>query len=268
MELSADVKKKREDLLAEARFALEQNPGDELAIIWLGRRLAYLGDYRGAIDVYTRGLELHPESYRLRRHRGHRYITLRRFDDAIADLSTAARLADGVPDQIEADGLPNAQNLPRSTTHSNIYYHLGLAHYLRGDFEASRAAYERCLEFSQNDDMRCASQYWLYLNNARLGRPLEASAMLEHVSADMDVIENFDYQHLLLLFKGELTLNELLAASGGSDAIGGATLAYGVAAWYLLEGDVELARMAFQRAVEGAAWPAFGFIAAEAELSR
>ena len=57
-----------------------EDPRSEERIIWVGRRLAYLGRYRAAIEVYTRGLELHPQSYRLLRHRGHRHITLRELE--------------------------------------------------------------------------------------------------------------------------------------------------------------------------------------------
>ena len=39
--------------------------------------------------------------------------------------------------KIEPDGQPNARNIPTSTLNSNIYYHLGLAQYLKGEFEAA-----------------------------------------------------------------------------------------------------------------------------------
>ena len=55
--------------------------------IWLGRRYAYLGDYTTAISTFSRGLAKYPQSYKLLRHRGHRYITTRQLDLAITDLS-------------------------------------------------------------------------------------------------------------------------------------------------------------------------------------
>lgn len=75
--------------------------------IWLGRRAAYLGRFREAIAVYSEGLKKHPDSYRLYRHRGHRYITIRQFGRAIADFEKAAALAAGKPLEVEADGNPN-----------------------------------------------------------------------------------------------------------------------------------------------------------------
>ena len=54
----------------EAEEALSQAPDDVEAPIWMGRRTAYLGRYRGAIDIYTHAMTLHPDDARLYRHRG------------------------------------------------------------------------------------------------------------------------------------------------------------------------------------------------------
>ncbi len=266
MELPPKVQAAREKTLAAAQRAYEADPRNEDQIIWLGRRLAYLSEYNDAIDVYTDGLALHPESHKLLRHRGHRYISLRRFDDAIADLERAAKLIEGRPDQVEPDGLPNPQNIPTSTSHSNIYYHLGLAHYLKGELDEALGAYLRCMEFSTNNDMRCATSNWLYLTLKRLGRDGEAAEVLEPITAEMELLENFGYHRLLLLYKGELTPPDLHGAR--DDVIDDATVAYGTAAWYLYNGENTKATALFRRIVAGPAWPAFGFIAAEAELAR
>jgi tetratricopeptide (TPR) repeat protein len=271
MPLDPDTMVRRGRELAQAQADFREDPLDEGNIIWFGRRLAYLGRYKQAIAVYSDGLDVHPDSYKLLRHRGHRYITIRRFDDAIADLSRAAALIEGVPDEDEADGLPNARNIPTSTSHTNIYYHLGLAHYVKGELASAGDAYHRCLTFAANDDMRCATIYWLYLTLRRLGHDDEAAAALEPVTANMDIIENFAYHKLLLLFKGELSLDEVLQrqdpASPVGAAIDDATLGYGIGAWHLVNGQLEEAYEVFHAIVEGETWPAFGHIAAEAELA-
>ena len=60
---------------------------------------------------------------------------------------------------------------------SNIFYHLGLARYLQADFEGALEAYRQCMEYSTaNDDMFCATSYWLYLTLLRLDRADEAMA--------------------------------------------------------------------------------------------
>ncbi|MHC5115429.1 MAG: tetratricopeptide repeat protein [Planctomycetota bacterium] len=270
MAMTDETRADREAKLDDARRAYAADPEDENAIIWLGRRTAYLGRYRDAVAIFTQGLETHPRSHKLRRHRGHRYITLRRLDDAVEDLSAAARLIKGVDDEVEPDGLPNARNMPTSSSHTNIYYHLGLAHYLQGDFEASAEAYRRCAGFSRNPDMLCAATYWLYLSLRRLDQHDVARRVLTPITADLDVIENHGYHQLLLLFKGDLTIDEVTGGEAPpvGRAIEDATVAYGVAMWRVLDGNAEKPAKLFQEIIAGDAWPAFGFIAAEAELAR
>ena len=88
--------------------------------------MAYLGDYKKAIKIFSEGIEKFPEDARMYRHRGHRYISLRKLDLAIADLEKAAELIDGKEDRVEPDGIPNARGIPVSTTNRNIWYHLWL----------------------------------------------------------------------------------------------------------------------------------------------
>ena len=268
-QLDPETRTQREEALMRAAAEYRQDHLDEENIIWFGRRLAYLGRYGEANAVYSDGLALHPTSHKLLRHRGHRYISIRQLDASIADLERATELIEGVPDEVEPDGLPNARNIPTSTSHTNIHYHLGLARYLEGDFDEALGAYRLCLRFSTNDDMRCATSYWLYLTLRRLGRDREAAAVLEPVTAEMDIIENFAYHKLLLLYKGELAPEAVLGTTSlEGESIEDATVGYGVGAWYLLNGEPDRAAEIFRRIVSGPAWPAFGHIAAEAELAR
>jgi len=252
--------------LDEARAAYERDPTDADAIIWLGRRTAYLGRYREAIAIFTEGIAKHPGDARMYRHRGHRLITVRAFDAAIADLERAAALVRGKPDEIEPDGMPNAYGLPTSTLQSNIWYHLGLAYYLTGEFEQALEAFRACMEVATNPDMHVAAADWLYMTLRRLGRDAEAAAVLEPITADMQILENHAYHRLLLMYKGELPPDSLLADDG--DSLQMATQGYGVGNWYLYNGDPERAREIFERVVSLGNWPAFGHIAAEAELAR
>lgn len=255
---------------AEAEDALEADPEDADALIWMGRRTAYLGQYRSAIDIYTHALSLHPDDARLYRHRGHRYVSVRELDRAIADFTRAAELTDGVPDEVEPDGLPNALGIPTSTLQFNIWYHLGLAYYLKGDFEAAADAYASCAAVSEHDDSKVATAYWRYMTLARLGREDEAQAVLDGVSEDMDLIESGGYLDLLLLFRGERTEEDLLGPAGSDATLASTTAGYGVGFWHLSQGREDRAREIFRRTLEGRAgqWSAFGFIASEAELAR
>ena len=254
--------------LASARAAYDHDRANVDATIWLGRRLAYLGRYRDAIDVYTRGIRRHPDDPRLYRHRGHRYITLRKFDQAIADLRRASELIAGKPDEVEPDGAPNKAGIPRSTLQSNIWYHLGLAYYLSGDFHKALDAYREGMTVSRvNDDMLVATSDWLYMTLRRLHRDAEARLVLEPIRESMDVIENGAYHARLLMYKGLRTPESVLNLNTADD-VQIATQGYGVGNWYLVGGDAKKAQAVFERIVSGNAWTAFGFIAAEAELKR
>lgn len=264
--LSAETRARLEANLAAAKAAYDHTPDNADSIIWLGRRTAYLGRYRDAIDVFTRGIELHPDDARLYRHRGHRWITVRELDRAIEDLDRAVALVRGQPDEVEEDGAPNRYNIPTSTLQSNIFYHLALAHYLKHDFEAALPVWREAMTVSTNDDMRVATSDWLYMTYRRLGRDAEAAQVLEPISADMRILENEAYHRRLLMYKGELA-PEALLATDSDDPVQIATYGYGVANWYLYNGDAARARALFRRILEGPNWAAFGAIAAEAELA-
>lgn len=254
--------------LAAARAAWERTPEDADSIIWLGRRIAYLGRYAEAIEVFTRGIARHPNDARMYRHRGHRYLTIRRLDAAVRDLERADQLTRSSPDQVEPDGLPNARGIPTSTLKSNIRYHLALAHYLRGDFSKALPFYQEDVRAAVNPDMVVASSHWLYMTLRRLGRDREAAAVLAPIRADMEIIENGSYHRLLLMYKGELEPGAVLTPADQGDAVQDATVGYGVGNWHLYNGREAEARAIFERILTGPQWGAFGYLAAEAELAR
>lgn len=254
----------------DAAYAdLEADSSSADAWIWVGRRLAYLGRYREAVDVFTDGSSRWPSDARFLRHRGHRFVTLRMLSEAQDDLEEAWAMVQlaRMEDEVEPDGLPNALGIPVSTLHSNIRYHLALSRYLMGDFEGAEVVWAQDVEAAVNPDMVVASSYWLWLSRMRLGRTEAAAEVLAPISADMEIIENTAYHRLLLLFKGELDESDLLGAGG--DALQNTTIAYGVGAWHLVNGRAERAEEIFREIVDGAgSWAAFGYIAAEAELAR
>ena len=254
--------------LAEAARGVKSAPNNPDSIIWLGRRTAYLGRFNEAIDIYTRAIPLHPNDARMYRHRGHRYITTRQIDKAIADFEKAYDLTKDKPDQVEPDGLPNARNIPTSTLKSNIRYHLGLSHYLKGDFEKSARFFGEDVAAAVNPDMHVASAHWLYMSLRRLGKTRDAEAVLAPISAKMDIIENTAYYRLLLMYKGELKPSDVLP-DGQSESLENVTTAYGVANWHFYNGRLDEARKLFRQIVATRAqWASFGYLAAEADIAR
>lgn len=235
-------------------------------IIWLGRRTAYLGRFREAIQIFSGGLRLYPDDPRFFRHRGHRYITVREFDRAIADFEQAAKLIAGKPDEVEPDGQPNARNIPTSTLHTNIWYHLALARYLKADYSRAVDDWKRCRAAGKNPDNLVSSSHWLYMTLRRANRRAEADEVLTPISASMEVIENMSYHSLLLLYKGVRTEADVLAAAGQGSA--GTAVRYGVSAWQLANGRPAEAQRLWEQILAGADWPSFGHIAAEADRAR
>lgn len=252
--------------LEEAKRDYDADPNIADNIIWFGRRTAYAGDYREAIRIYTEGLSQFPDDARFYRHRGHRYISIREFESAIQDFEKAATLIEGKEDSVEPDGMPNAMNIPISSLHSNIWYHLGLAYYLKHDLENALRVYRIGVETSTNDDKLVSTTHWLYMTLRLLGMEDEAEKALEPIHKEMNIIENQVYHHLCLFYKGELTLEEL-AWEGPSSSTNDA-MAYGVGNWYFYSGQRDEAKRIFEKILKGKIWASFGYIAAEADFVR
>lgn len=251
---------------AEQRLAADPTSAD--AAVWVGRRLGYLGRYEEAIAAFTRGLEHHPDSAWLLRFRGHRWITLRDFDAAAADLERARLLAEQIPDEVEPDGRPNAAGVPIGTLRSNIAYHLGLAQLLRGDAQRAADVYMESLPLAlTNDDRHVSHVFWTWIALQQIGRGDEAAQLLEPISPSMTILENDDYLAGLLHWRGDVTRADLLRGfEPGKTAF--ATRAHAAARRAAVDGDAEAARELYSRVVVAGPMAAFSCIAAEVAVAR
>lgn len=238
------------------------------SLIWEARHHGYNGEYQRAIKLLSRGIDAKDELKKaeILRHRGHRYITLRAFDNAITDFEKAGEFIQGTEDIIEQDGLPNARNQPTSSLHTNIWYHLGLAYYLKGDFENAQKAYQKCIIASDNNDMLVAGLYWYYMTLKRSGQDELAGKVITPINPEMDIIENDSYLKLLLVFKAEFDPELLLDED--SDELSNATVGYGIGNWHYINGRKERAKEIWRQVYDAGNWASFGFIASEAELAR
>jgi hypothetical protein len=98
----------------------------------------------------------------------------------------------------------------------------------------------------------------------RLGNPKKADSLLAPIQKERAVIENQSYADLCRLYKGWLSPDSLLKASPGNpsnDAVN-----YGLANWYLNQGDSAKAKQLMEALVEGKAFTSFGYLAAEKDL--
>src|SRR6188768_4290110 len=110
------------DTIKSARTALAADPKNITRIIELGVAESGARQFREAIATFTRGLEIEPNNAPLLRWRGHRYLSVREFDRAFADLTRGAAL---------------------DSTIYGIWYHLGVVQYLRGNFADAAAAFAK-----------------------------------------------------------------------------------------------------------------------------
>ncbi len=253
--------------LTAAQAVFAANPDNADALIWVARRLGYLWRYHEAIAVLDQGIERWPDNPRLYRHRGHRHITVRAFDRAQADLERAAELIAGRADEVEPDGAPNPAGVPRTTLFYNIWYHLGLARYLQGDYDGALAAYTDARAVADNDDALVAVTDWMWMTLMRLGESDAAAALLTGITPEMDLLENTSYHQRLMMYQGQIAPEALLDLASG-DATDIATQGYGVGNYHFVHSDHNRARAVFERIIAGAGWNAFGYIAAEADLRR
>jgi tetratricopeptide (TPR) repeat protein len=258
------------DRYAEARQRAAKDPSED-NYIGMGRYAANAGKYREAIKAFTDGLARYPQSYRLLRFRGHRYITIRQFVRAIDDLARAAELAKGRPLEIEPDLVPNRSGKPLSNTHYNIDYHLGLAYYLSGDYPLADKAFRDCLTWSKNDDTTIAATDWLYLTLRRMKLDKDARDALAAVKARPTIEENFGYFQRILMYRG-LAAPDLMTLPWDDDPPDQkkANLLirlYGLGNWHLWGGDAFKALSVFESILKEKAWSYFAAIAAEVDAA-
>lgn len=255
------------DKYTAAKAAYEKHSSNADSLIWYGRRTAYLGQYQNAISIFTEGIQKHPLDARMYRHRGHRYISTRQYDKAIADFEKAVLLIEGKEDMVEPDGLPNAKNIPLSTLHGNIWYHLGLAYYLKNDMPNALRAYSNRTVTEKYPDNIVSGGHWLYMIQRRLGLLEEANASLSKVTKEMDIIENMSYHTMCQFYKRLLSEEEIATGSVGTSSSD--VINYGLGNWYLYEKqDTLKAKALYKQLLEKGSKFSFAYLATESDWKR
>jgi tetratricopeptide (TPR) repeat protein len=235
------------EAITAARAALAADPRYVSRIIDLGVAQSGARQFREAIATFTRGLEMEPNNALLLRWRGHRYLSVREFDRAQADLTRGG----GIDPSIYG-----------------IWYHLGIVQYVRGDFAGAAASFARAQPIAPDPGELAGSTDWLWMSLSRAGRGADATAMLDRrPESRLPPIDNA-YTRRLKLYRGEIG-PEAVITPADTDDVQIATLAYGLGNWHVIKGDTAQARAAFARAVRASGgWPGFGFILSEVELQR
>ena len=94
----------------------------------------------------------------LLRWRGHRYLSVRDFDRALADLVRGSTI---------------------DPTIYGIWYHLGVVQFVRGAFEDTAASFAKAQLIAPYAAELAGSTDWLWMSQSRAGRSNEAKAMLD-----------------------------------------------------------------------------------------
>jgi tetratricopeptide (TPR) repeat protein len=227
-----------------AEQALAAEPRNVQRFIALGIAQAGARQMREAVETFTRALVVAPNDPMLYRWRGHRNLSVRRFDDAMADLTRGYGM---------------------DSTNYGILYHLGVLRFVRGDFNAAADAFARAQPRAPDGGELAGATDWLWMSLQRAGRASEAAAMLARRPDSLPATNA--YVRRLRLYRGEIGPGAVITPADTGD-VDVATLAFGLGNWYLVRGDTTRVRREFERSVASGGWPAFGFIASEAELGR
>jgi tetratricopeptide (TPR) repeat protein len=230
--------------VARARVALKADPKNIDKIVALGTAQAGARQMREAVATFDAGLKRYPNSALLLRWRGHRHLSVRQFAQAKSDLTRGSRLD--------------------STIYGN-WYHLGVVKFVEGDFNGAADAFKHAQPKAPDAGELAGSTDWLWMSLSRAGRGAEAKAMLDRHPDSLKTTAA--YAQRLKLYRGEYGPDKVFLPSDTSD-VNVATLSYGIGNWYLVKGDTAKAKEWFAKSVASGGWPAFGFIAAEAELRR
>ena len=117
--------------------------------------------------------------------------------------------------------------------------------------------------------MFVATKHWQYMTLRRLGKRDVALAAVTDIPKSLDIMENQDYYKLVKLNKGTASGDALLKEfEVAPDNVSKASLGYGLGNRYLYHNKQAEASDIFRKIIAGGQWASFGYIAAEAYLSR
>ena len=230
----------------------------------IGKQLVATARYKQAVGNYTEGLAKFSNSYKLLRNRGHRFITLRQLEKAITDLTKAEELIRTEPDVMEygLDGKPTA------TVRHQIWYHIGVYHYLTKNYDKSAEAFEKALTTAGDLKNVMGASDWLYNSYQRLGQKEKAETLLKSITPDADTDRENSYFRRIMLYKGVITPEELIDVNMPPEkmSVQEVTKVYGLANTYAYRGDEKKAIELYNIILKSDAWPGFAYAAAEKDL--
>ena len=247
--------------LAAAKQKLDADPKNLELLRALEQEQVKAWQYREALETCARGLQIAPQTAAFYVERGHREVALQQFAATIADMKRAIAIDPSIGD---------------------IYYHLGLAHYFRGEFAPAADAFQKSVDIAKSKgaegtDGVTNSTNWLYASLRRAGKKDEAAKALEAVPPEVTTKDPHSqvYLNLVRFYQGRMKDSEVVEPEPPRDGhvylepeLKFDTSAYQVGNWYLYNGNRSKAREYFERIAKGGVWITWGFVGAQVELAK
>lgn len=221
--------------------------------LWVRKGLALEAQmlYIDAVNTYSDGLEYNTFCDTLYECRGHLYITLGRYHEAVADSNLCVRL--------------NPLNWYG-------WYHKGLACYFMGEYEKAVKAFEGCFEHSCDSNVhQLAAMDWTYVCLRHMQEKDKAEALIRDITEATPGDALDMYKTRLLIYKGAKTSEEVLdnMRPDGNYSLKYVSFGYAAAMKNYFDGDMRKAKEQLIKVVEkDEYWQAFGYLASRAELKR
>jgi tetratricopeptide (TPR) repeat protein len=254
----------RRDVLAE----YEADPVSLELGTTVGRRLVDMGQYRDALNWYTREIEKNPKYLPNYRHRGELYYHLQKIDSARIDLEKAKNMSLNEPNMIEYGIDATRDHTPVYNSHFNVFYYLGLLHYLEGDYEVASRTFGYAMNYSENPDLKSIATFWLAMTFKKLGKEGQTSRVIENVDPEEKIVENKAYHDLVTMLQGYKSMKDVLDAYSSAKPDQSATANFGVAMWLMFDGQEKEAKKLFDKVVNQQYWMSDVYPIAQKELNQ
>lgn len=235
--------------------------------IGLGNAYASIYRFRDAIKVYTDGLSKYPDSYKLLQFRAHRQLSIREADGTLADVEKALTyMNDTTAKELELQ----ADGTVKGSYEYWIYYHMGLASLLKDNYDDAISAFKNCVRSSVTQSNKAGATYWLYNSYLKAGQNQKAEELINEFVLDKPIDATPSYTARLLMLNGKIAPEELLdieAENNSSDwGKKEVSMAYDVANWYIMQGEVEKGMAIHRKTLESPHWNAWAYLMTEKEL--
>ncbi|HAB38684.1 MAG TPA: hypothetical protein DCE52_11930 [Rhodobacteraceae bacterium] len=263
--------KSREEMTAMVEaslFDMEKDPSNPVHYGCAGFHTWSLNDLQGSLAIFDKGTENCPDSHELYWLKTLLKTTMRDLPGAIADAECAVALIKDKPDHgfdMRIFMYPDPRRYYPSSVHYVIWYHLGMAYYLNGELEKAKDAYIKSGEFIYGNSSLISRSCWFYPVLRELGEHDQAEALMADIDDDIRVLADPSYKEQSLLFKGTLSIEDIQAKT---DNEGNLNIAheYAIAYWHYTHGDVDKAKVLFERVCARPEIGIYVMIAAEAKL--